>query len=123
MINSAMTVREVAIEVPQSTRLFEKLKIDYCCGGNRSLTEACSSAGLEVNDVLGMLATASQQETPDSSTKGLSSTPHQRSYRAYSQYSSCLHESRDGKTGVTSSESDLRTRRKSSRTTHSRRAV
>ena len=47
MINSSMTVREVAIEVPQSTRLFETLKIDYCCGGNRSLTEACDSAGLE----------------------------------------------------------------------------
>ena len=59
MINSAMTVREVAIEVPQSTRLFEKLKIDYCCGGNRSLTEACNSAGLEVDDLLGMLKTAS----------------------------------------------------------------
>ena len=75
MINSAMTVREVAIEVPQSTRLFEKLKIDYCCGGNRSLTEACSSAGLEVNDVLGMLATASQQETSDSSTKDFQALP------------------------------------------------
>jgi iron-sulfur cluster repair protein YtfE (RIC family) len=34
MINSSMTAREVAIELPQSTRLFERLKIDYCCGGN-----------------------------------------------------------------------------------------
>jgi hypothetical protein len=32
MINSGMTVREVAMELPQSTRLFEKLRIDYCCG-------------------------------------------------------------------------------------------
>ena len=55
MIKSSMTVREVAIEVPQSTRLFETLKIDYCCGGNRSLTEACDSAGLEVDDVITML--------------------------------------------------------------------
>jgi len=55
MIKSSMTVREVAIEVPQSTRLFETLKIDYCCGGNRSLTEACDSAGLEVHDVITML--------------------------------------------------------------------
>src|SRR5436190_936787 len=61
MINSNTTVREVAIEVPQSTRLFEKLKIDYCCGGNRSLTEACNSAGVEVDKVLGMLETAIQQ--------------------------------------------------------------
>ena len=57
MINSSMTVREVALEVPQSTRLFEKLNIDYCCGGNRSLTEACNSAGLKVDDVIGMLET------------------------------------------------------------------
>ena len=61
MINSNMTVRQVAVEVPQSTRLFEKLKIDYCCGGNRSLTEACDSAGLEVDEVLGMLETSIQQ--------------------------------------------------------------
>jgi regulator of cell morphogenesis and NO signaling len=63
MINSSMTVREVAIEVPQSTRIFERLKIDYCCGGNRLMTEACNSAGLEINDVLGMLEAASQSVT------------------------------------------------------------
>ena len=55
-----MTVREVAIELPQSTRLFEKLRIDYCCGGNRPLTEACTLAGLEVGEVMGMLEAVSQ---------------------------------------------------------------
>lgn len=60
MINSAMTVREVANELPAATRLFESLKIDYCCGGNRPLTEACASVGVEVDDVLGMLEVASQ---------------------------------------------------------------
>jgi regulator of cell morphogenesis and NO signaling len=64
MISSAMTVRQVALEVPESTRLFEKLKIDYCCGGNRSLTEACNSAGLEVADVLVMLETAGGEAQP-----------------------------------------------------------
>lgn len=56
MINSATTVREVAVQIPESTRLFETLKIDYCCGGNRPLTEACESAGVEVNNVMAMLA-------------------------------------------------------------------
>ncbi len=65
MINSSMTVREVAIELPQSTRLFEKLKIDYCCGGNRPLTEACTSAGLEINDVIGMLEAAIESDTSE----------------------------------------------------------
>jgi regulator of cell morphogenesis and NO signaling len=75
MINSSMTVREVAIEVPQSTRLFEKLKIDYCCGGNRSLTEACNSAGLEVDDVLGMLKTASHEAKSENSTVDFQQLP------------------------------------------------
>lgn len=55
MITTNMTVREVAIELPQSTRLFEKLKIDYCCGGDRPLAEACASAGVEVENVIEML--------------------------------------------------------------------
>lgn len=63
MINPSMTVREVAIQLPQSTRLFEKLKIDYCCGGNRLLTEACTSAGLEIKDVIGMLQAETETDT------------------------------------------------------------
>ena len=35
------TVRELALENPASTRVFESFGIDYCCGGNRSLSEAC----------------------------------------------------------------------------------
>jgi regulator of cell morphogenesis and NO signaling len=55
MLSSAMTVRELALAQPESTRLFERLKIDYCCGGNRPLTEACAAAGVAVDDVLKML--------------------------------------------------------------------
>ena len=62
MIVSEMTVREVALQLPQSTRLFEKLKIDYCCGGNRPLTEACTGAGLNVDDLVGMLNVATQPD-------------------------------------------------------------
>ena len=62
MISSEMTVREVAIQLPQSTRLFENLKIDYCCGGNRPLTDACASIGMAVGEVLGMLESVSQAE-------------------------------------------------------------
>src|SRR5437764_8044041 len=62
MINSKMTVGEVAIQLPHSTRLFEKLQIDYCCGGSRPLTEACKSAGLEVSAVMAMLEADSQAD-------------------------------------------------------------
>lgn len=56
MITTGTTVREVATELPQSTRLFEALKIDYCCGGNKPLSEACASAGVDVNTVMEMLS-------------------------------------------------------------------
>ncbi len=45
------SVRDLAVGIPQATRLFEKLGIDYCCGGNRSLKEACVAAGLDVHAV------------------------------------------------------------------------
>lgn len=46
------TVREFAVQVPAATRVFEKLGIDYCCGGGKSLREACTKAGIAVEDVL-----------------------------------------------------------------------
>lgn len=54
------TVRELALENPSVTRVFEKLGIDYCCGGNRSLEEACRAANLNVDQVLESLALADQ---------------------------------------------------------------
>ena len=60
MINSAMTVREVAVQLPESIRLFENFKIDYCCGGKRPLTEACESAGVEVDNLMAMLGVLSR---------------------------------------------------------------
>jgi regulator of cell morphogenesis and NO signaling len=65
MITTDTTVRDVAVELPQSTRLFEKLKIDYCCGGNKPLAEACASAGVDVDNVMELLAKATQSNAKD----------------------------------------------------------
>ena len=65
MVNAETTVREIALQVPESTRLFERLKIDYCCGGNQPLAEACASAGVDVDNVMGMLAKVTQSLIPD----------------------------------------------------------
>lgn len=65
MINSTMTVKEVAIQVPESTRVFETLKIDYCCGGNRPLAEACESAGVEVDNVMAILGALRTSENDE----------------------------------------------------------
>ena len=54
------TVREIAIESPSSVRVFESLGIDYCCGGKRPLSDACSHANVDIDRVLNLLATASR---------------------------------------------------------------
>lgn len=50
------TVREIAIEHPATVRAFESLGIDYCCGGKRTLMEACERAGVPVERTLDLLA-------------------------------------------------------------------
>jgi regulator of cell morphogenesis and NO signaling len=49
--SSEKTVRELAVEVPGATRLFEKMGIDYCCGGAKPITEACQSAGVSLEQI------------------------------------------------------------------------
>lgn len=52
------TVREVALSIPAATRVFEKLGIDYCCGGGKSLEQACGAANLQVQSVVELLRSA-----------------------------------------------------------------
>ncbi|MGZ7071962.1 MAG: iron-sulfur cluster repair di-iron protein [Candidatus Angelobacter sp.] len=51
-LNATRTVRDLAIEIPNATRTFEKLGIDYCCGGSKSLSDACVHANVSVENVL-----------------------------------------------------------------------
>jgi regulator of cell morphogenesis and NO signaling len=43
-------VGEIVVANPSSARLFERYGIDYCCGGNRPLAEACSEKGLSLEE-------------------------------------------------------------------------
>jgi regulator of cell morphogenesis and NO signaling len=56
-LTATKTVRDYAIETPQTIPVFEKLGIDFCCGGNRPLEEACAAANLNVDEVLKSLET------------------------------------------------------------------
>lgn len=46
------TVREIALEMPITTRVFEEFKIDYCCGGRKIFFEACRNVGADPEIVL-----------------------------------------------------------------------
>lgn len=61
LLDRTRTVRELAIEMPNATRIFEKAKIDYCCGGNRPLDEACTQAGVDIDELVRQL---SEDEAP-----------------------------------------------------------
>lgn len=54
-IDPARTVAELAVERPARARVFERLGLDYCCGGKRPLREACAEAGLDAATVVAML--------------------------------------------------------------------
>jgi regulator of cell morphogenesis and NO signaling len=60
-VSTSRTVRELALEIPQAVRIFEKVGIDYCCGGGKSLEEACATANLSVDEVLDSLELAEQE--------------------------------------------------------------
>ncbi len=59
MTTTTQTVRQIALEQPSSIRVFEKLGIDYCCGGCKPLAEACTANRLEVDAVIAALESAS----------------------------------------------------------------
>lgn len=57
-VMTAKTVRELAVENAAATRIFEKFGIDYCCGGNQSLEQACDKAQVSIDEVLDSLEMA-----------------------------------------------------------------
>jgi len=57
------TVRELAAVNPSAARIFERFGIDYCCGGEKSLAEACTAARVNLDEVKIAL------ETPAPETK------------------------------------------------------
>ena len=49
------TVGQMVVERPQRSRVFDRLHIDYCCGGKRTLEEACTKRGLDLKTVIAEL--------------------------------------------------------------------
>lgn len=54
-ITEETTVGSVATEHPLATRVFARHGIDYCCGGGRSLSDACTAGGVATDTVLAEL--------------------------------------------------------------------
>jgi hypothetical protein len=52
IIEQTAIVKELALAFPQTTRIFERLGIDYCCGGVRALGEACQLADVPLETAM-----------------------------------------------------------------------
>lgn len=50
-IDNNASLGALAAEGPMRIRLFERLHLDYCCGGSLSLDDACAQGGLDVDSV------------------------------------------------------------------------
>lgn len=64
-IDPSRTVAELVLERPARARVLERLGLDYCCGGKRSLREACESRGLDVAETAAQLAAATAEEVAE----------------------------------------------------------
>jgi len=64
-VTTEKTLRELVLETPAATRVLEKLGIDYCCGGNQSLEQACRAANLPIDQVLDSLEAAELATKPE----------------------------------------------------------
>lgn len=52
MLNRNDALNKFVNELPGAAALFEKLDLDFCCGGKRALSEVCEEKGLNADDIL-----------------------------------------------------------------------
>jgi regulator of cell morphogenesis and NO signaling len=59
------TLGEMVRDQPAAAGLFERLGLDYCCGGRRTLQDACADRGLDAGTVATLLdALAAEPDAP-----------------------------------------------------------
>jgi len=54
-IDPTATLASLVAEQPGRAPLFERPRLDYCCGGSTTLSDACAAAGFDVGTVLAAL--------------------------------------------------------------------
>lgn len=63
-ISPSSHVGQIVASQPLLARVFERVGIDYCCGGKRTLAEACTAKGLDPATVAVLLEAAIQMSGP-----------------------------------------------------------
>ena len=68
---SGKTVGQLVVERPSRARVFERLGIDYCCGGKHPLRQACAQKNLNYDAVIAELE--QDQVAPEEAARNWSS--------------------------------------------------
>ena len=69
-------IGQIAVELPGATAIFRRLKLDFCCGGQIALREACAGKGLAVDQVLAELATLDRPVNQDAPVEAAALIDH-----------------------------------------------
>ena len=64
-LTAATSLAEIVRDVPGSERALESFGLDYCCGGARTLADACRDRDLAPAAVLQRLQQVDPQPQPD----------------------------------------------------------
>ncbi len=63
--NPDTKVKQIVVEDPGATRIFEEAGVDFCCGGDKSLKDACAHADVSTTAILSRLRDASLTVAPN----------------------------------------------------------
>ena len=64
-VDPTRTVAELVLDRPARSRVLERLGLDYCCGGKRTLSDACDARGLDPQNVAAALDAVDDAEAPE----------------------------------------------------------
>jgi regulator of cell morphogenesis and NO signaling len=85
MISTSARIGELVVERAERATLFERLGLDYCCGGDRTLEAACAERELDPQVVVGAI------EAFDAATAAVSAKPEPHDLSATTLTEICDH--------------------------------
>jgi regulator of cell morphogenesis and NO signaling len=70
LVETNRTLGDIVTSEPSSARVLERFGLDYCCGGRRTLADACESAGVDAAEVVAALEALEPGPTPNWASMG-----------------------------------------------------
>jgi len=71
-ITGSMTVGDLVVVRPGAARVLRQHQIDFCCGGQRTLAEACQERGLHLDVLIAQLTDDAPPADDDAAPQGMS---------------------------------------------------